>query len=100
LDAAADRVFRQARALYERCPRSRVGAVRRAADEFRRRRRPHLREAINRRRKKMSLSDAQVRATVAVSDITRAAAFYEGTPGLSPLTTSARCCAERSPVTN
>jgi len=33
----------------------------------------------------MSLSDAQVRATVAVSDITTAAAFYEGTLGLSQL---------------
>jgi catechol 2,3-dioxygenase-like lactoylglutathione lyase family enzyme len=33
----------------------------------------------------MSLSDAQVRATIAVSDITRAAAFYERTLGLSPL---------------
>ena len=33
----------------------------------------------------MSLSDATVRATVAVSDITEAARFYEGTLGLSPL---------------
>jgi catechol 2,3-dioxygenase-like lactoylglutathione lyase family enzyme len=33
----------------------------------------------------MSLSDAQVRATVAVSDISRAAAFYEGTLGLTRL---------------
>jgi catechol 2,3-dioxygenase-like lactoylglutathione lyase family enzyme len=33
----------------------------------------------------MSLSNAQVRATVAVSDISRAAEFYEGTLGLSPL---------------
>jgi catechol 2,3-dioxygenase-like lactoylglutathione lyase family enzyme len=33
----------------------------------------------------MSLSDSQVRATVAVSDIDRAADFYEGTLGLTPL---------------
>ncbi|MDQ3677096.1 MAG: VOC family protein [Actinomycetota bacterium] len=33
----------------------------------------------------MSLSDAQVRATVAVSDIGRAAEFYERTLGLTPL---------------
>lgn len=33
----------------------------------------------------MSLSNAQVRATVAVADISRAAEFYEGTLGLSPL---------------
>jgi catechol 2,3-dioxygenase-like lactoylglutathione lyase family enzyme len=33
----------------------------------------------------MSLSDAQVRATVAVSEISRAAAFYEGTLGLTQL---------------
>jgi len=33
----------------------------------------------------MSLSNAQVRATVAVSDITKAAEFYEGTLGLSPM---------------
>jgi catechol 2,3-dioxygenase-like lactoylglutathione lyase family enzyme len=33
----------------------------------------------------MSLRDAQVRATVAVSDIDRAAQFYEGTLGLSPM---------------
>lgn len=32
----------------------------------------------------MSLSNAQVRATVAVSDITKAAEFYEATLGLSP----------------
>jgi catechol 2,3-dioxygenase-like lactoylglutathione lyase family enzyme len=34
---------------------------------------------------KMSLTDAQVRATVAVSDINRAAQFYEGALGLSPM---------------
>jgi catechol 2,3-dioxygenase-like lactoylglutathione lyase family enzyme len=33
----------------------------------------------------MSLRDEQVRATVAVSDIARAAEFYEGTLGLEPL---------------
>ncbi len=33
----------------------------------------------------MSLSDEQVRATVAVSDMGRAAEFYEGTLGLTPL---------------
>jgi catechol 2,3-dioxygenase-like lactoylglutathione lyase family enzyme len=33
----------------------------------------------------MSLQDAQVRATVAVSDLDRAAEFYEGTLGLSPV---------------
>jgi catechol 2,3-dioxygenase-like lactoylglutathione lyase family enzyme len=33
----------------------------------------------------MSLSDAQVRATVAVSDIGRAAQFYEEMLGLSPM---------------
>ena len=33
----------------------------------------------------MSLSDEQVRATVAVSDIGRAAEFYERTLGLTPL---------------
>jgi catechol 2,3-dioxygenase-like lactoylglutathione lyase family enzyme len=32
----------------------------------------------------MSLSDGQVRATVAVSDISRAREFYEGTLGLVP----------------
>ncbi len=32
----------------------------------------------------MSLANAQARATVAVSDMTRAAEFYEGTLGLSP----------------
>ena len=32
----------------------------------------------------MSLSDAPVRATVAVSDMERAAAFYEGVLGLEP----------------
>ena len=32
----------------------------------------------------MTLRNAQVRATVAVSDIAAAAAFYEGTLGLSP----------------
>ena len=33
----------------------------------------------------MSLKDAQVRATIAVSDMTSAAEFYEGTLGLSAL---------------
>jgi catechol 2,3-dioxygenase-like lactoylglutathione lyase family enzyme len=33
----------------------------------------------------MSLSNAQVRATVAVSDMSRAKEFYEGTLGLVPL---------------
>ena len=33
----------------------------------------------------MSLSDAGVRATIAVSDIERAAEFYEGKLGLTPL---------------
>jgi catechol 2,3-dioxygenase-like lactoylglutathione lyase family enzyme len=33
----------------------------------------------------MSLSDAQVRATVAVTDIDRAAEFYESVLGLSPM---------------
>jgi len=32
----------------------------------------------------MSLASAQVRATIAVSDMTTAAEFYEGTLGLSP----------------
>jgi len=36
------------------------------------------------RRRVMSLADAQVRATIAVSDMTTAAEFYEGTLGLSP----------------
>lgn len=35
----------------------------------------------------MSLLNAQVRATVAVSDIAQAAEFYETTLGLSPLPT-------------
>ena len=33
----------------------------------------------------MTLSDAQVRATIAVSDTARAAEFYEGVLGLSPM---------------
>ena len=33
----------------------------------------------------MSLSDAVVRATVAVSDLSRAREFYEGKLGLAPL---------------
>ncbi len=33
----------------------------------------------------MSLSNAQVRATIAVIDMAKAAEFYEGTLGLSPL---------------
>lgn len=33
----------------------------------------------------MSLSNAQVRATIAVTDMAKAADFYEGTLGLSPL---------------